>query len=214
MEPGLLLPIEISGPQSALKDPMRAGDQLYLGRGKFVSEKKSLNPIDRIEKCIFLIRGNRVILDADLASFYGVPTRRLNEQVKRNIDRFPVDFSFQLNDQEKAEVIANCDHLSNLKYSSSLPLAFTEHGAIMAANVLNSPRAVEMGVFVVRAFVSLRQAITSHQELTNQLLRLEKRLLGHDQQLLSIVRALKTLLGAKSIPKKRRIGFNCDDGGN
>lgn len=97
-------------------------------------------PIDIIERRILLIRGERVILDADLAEFYGVPTKRLNEQVRRNAERFPADFMFQLNPEEKAEVVAICDHLGKLKYSRSLPNAFTEHGAIMAANVLNSPR--------------------------------------------------------------------------
>ena len=114
-------------------------------------------PIGTIQSSILLIRGQKVILDADLAELYDVPTKRLNEQVKRNIDRFPPDFMFQLNLKEKEEVVANCDHLSRLKYSPSLPYAFTEHGAIMAASVLNSPRAVEISVYIVRAFVRLRQ---------------------------------------------------------
>ena len=106
-----------------------------------------------IESRILHIRGLRVMIDADLAELYGVTTRRLNEQVKRNIKRFPPDFVFRLSSDEKAEVVAICDHLAGLKFSKTLPYAFTEHGAIMAANVLNSARAVEMSVFVVRAFV-------------------------------------------------------------
>ena len=90
---------------------------------------------------ILLIRGERVILDADLARLYGVSTRRLNEQVKRNARRFPPDFTFRLTRDEKVEVVANCDHLAGLKYAKALPLALTEHGAIMAASVLNSDRA-------------------------------------------------------------------------
>ena len=100
-----------------------------------------------------MIRGEKVIIDADLAEFYGIPTRRLNEQVKRNKERFPDDFMFQLNADEKSEVIAKCDHLEKLKFSKALPFAFTEHGAIMAASVLNSPQAAEVSIFIVRAFV-------------------------------------------------------------
>lgn len=176
-----------------------------------MDRKQGLIPIDRIENRILLIRGERVIIDKDLASFYGVPTRRLNEQVRRNIDRFPEDFAFQLTAEEKSEVIANCDHLSNLKYSKALPYAFTEHGAIMASNVLNSARAVEMGLFVVRAFVNLRRSIASNQELARKLTQLEKRITSHDEQLVSIVQAIRSLLSTKDVPKKRRIGFEQKD---
>ena len=106
--------------------------------------------VPRIENRIQVIRGLRVMLDVDLATLYGVQTKRLNEQVKRNRDRFPSDFLFQLTLDEKAEVVANCDHLRNLKFSKELPFAFTEHGAIQAANVLASSQAVEMGIYVVR----------------------------------------------------------------
>ena len=99
-------------------------------------------PSDNIESRILTIRGQKVILDADLALIYGVPTKRLNEQVKRNWKRFPDDFVFQLTTAEKAEVVANCDHLARLKFSPVLPWAFTEYGAVMSANVLNSPQAV------------------------------------------------------------------------
>ena len=167
-------------------------------------------PIDHVERRILQIRGERVLIDSDLANFYGVATRRLNEQVRRNADRFPADFVFQLTPGERAEVIANCDHLINLKYSNTLPYAFTEHGAIMAASVLNSQRAVDMGVFVVRAFVSLRRAAESHQVLARRLDDLEKRLIGHDAQLVSVVQAIRSLLGTKEIPAKRRIGFDRD----
>ncbi len=150
----------------------------------------------------------RVIIDADLAEFYGVPTRRLNEQVKRNRERFPDDFLFQLTDEEKQQVIANCDHLHKLKYSRMLPYVFTEHGAIMAATVINSPRAVEMGVFVVRAFVNLRRNIAGHQELAHKIAQLEKQLIEHDSQIISIVQAIRSLVEPQKIPEKRRIGFN------
>jgi hypothetical protein len=107
--------------------------------------------VPRIEGRIQVVRGLRVMIDVDLAALYGVPTKRLNEQVKRNRDRFPPDFLFQLTAAEKAEVVANCDHLGKLKFSKVLPYAFTEHGAIQAANVLASAQAVEMGIYVVRA---------------------------------------------------------------
>lgn len=164
-----------------------------------------------IESRILLIRGERVIIDADLAGFYGVPTRRLNEQVSRNAARFPVDFAFRLSVSEKQEVVANCDHLRNIKYSKALPWAFTEHGAIMAASVLNSQRAVEMSVFVVRAFVGLRRSLASHEELARQLTQIENRLVEHDQQLAAMVRAIRALMGPGTIPERRRIGFGIDD---
>ena len=133
-----------------------------------------LVPAERIERSILLIRGEKVMLDADLASLYGVTTKRLNEQVRRNLGRFPPDFLFKLTAEEKAEVVANCDHLGRLKFSSALPFAFTEHGAIMAANVLSSERAVAASVMVVRAFVRLRQILSSHAELARKVREMEK----------------------------------------
>ncbi|MGZ8473375.1 MAG: ORF6N domain-containing protein [Candidatus Deferrimicrobiaceae bacterium] len=109
------------------------------------------------------------MLDADLAELYGVTTARLNEQVKRNRHRFPDDFMFRLNPIEKAEVVAKCDNLLRLKFSPVLPFAFTEHGAIMAASVLNSHRAVEISVYVVRAFVRMREALAEHRDLAQRL---------------------------------------------
>jgi hypothetical protein len=103
------------------------------GEGMNVNTDTSLIPVERVGETILFIRGQKVILDADLAKLYGVTTKRLNQQVKRNRDRFPEDFMFQLTTEEKAEVVANCDHLSRLKFSPALPYAFTEHGAIMAA---------------------------------------------------------------------------------
>ena len=129
----------------------------------------------RIEHQILVIRGQKVMVDADLAALYGVSTKRLNEQVKRNKERFPLDFMFQLDEAEKAEVVANCDHLGKLKFSKSLPYAFSEHGAIQAANVLASKQAVEMGIYIVRAFVHLRQAANVHDDLAKRLDELEEK---------------------------------------
>src|SRR6266446_3992806 len=109
-----------------------------------------------LEECILTVRGEKVILDADLADLYEVTTKALNQAIKRNAARFPNDFTFSLTATEKAEVVTNCDHLARLRFSPVLPRAFTEHGALMAATVLNSPRAVAMSLFVVRAFVRMR----------------------------------------------------------
>lgn len=155
---------------------------------------------------ILTLRGHRVILDADLAELYGVTTKRLNEQVKRNADRFPSDFMFRLTTREKAEVVANCDHLQRLKFSPVIPCAFTEHGAVMAASVLNSPEAVEASVFVVRAFIAMRDALASSQALARKLLELERRVGGHDETITALVSAIRQLMETPA-PKRRKIGF-------
>ena len=148
-----------------------------------------------------------MIIDADLAEFYGTSTKRLNEQMRRNRDRFPEDFVFRLSADEKSEVVAKCDHLANLKYSNVLPNAFTEHGALMAAGILNTPRAVEVSVFVVRAFVKLRRATAEHKELARKLSQIERKLVRHDQQILTLIQAIRQLMNPESIPDRRRIGF-------
>ena len=154
------------------------------------------------------------MIDADLAALYGVPTKRLNEQVRRNIQRFPADFMFPLTADEKKEVVANCDHLANLKFSPVLPNAFTEHGAIQAANVLNSPEAVTMSVHVVRAFVRLRELVSSHAEFSAKLKQLEKKLVrrldDQDHAIDDLVKAIQQLM-APPEPKKRPIGFVIPD---
>ena len=164
-------------------------------------------PMGRIERQILLIRGQKVMLDADLASLFGVTTKRLNEQVKRNRDRFPKDFVFPLSREEKEQVVANCDHLAKLRFSPTLPYAFTEHGAIMAAIVLNSDRAVKVSVFVVRAFVKLREMLSAHKELSTRLDELERRLQGHDRQILGLVQALRQLMAEPEEPKRKPVGF-------
>jgi len=168
---------------------------------------QSLVQIGKIEQRILLMRGEKVILDSDLAEFYGVSTKRLNEQVKRNIERFPGDFMFQLTADEKSEVVANCDHLNKLKYSKTLPYAFTEHGAIMAAGVINTEKAIEVSIFFVRAFIKLREMINTHQMLKKKIIEIEARLSGHDEQLTQMVQLLKQMLDPKPPPTKRRIGF-------
>ena len=140
-------------------------------------------------------------------------TKRLNEQVRRNRERFPDDFMFQLTQAEKDEVVANCDHLAKLKFAAALPLAFTEHGALMVSAILNTPRAVEVSVYVVRAFVQLREVLASNKELARQLKtleqRIEKKLMTHDQAIAGIIDTLRQLMSPATA--KRRIGFVIDD---
>ena len=156
---------------------------------------------------ILTLRGLPVMMDADLARLYGVLTKRLNEQVKRNTDRFPVDFAFRLTAEEKQQVVANCDHLANLKFAKSLPWAFTEHGALMAANVLNSTEAVKMSVFIVRAFVKQREVLLTNATILKRLAEIDKSLLVHDHALRDIYQKLLPLLQPPPAPPKRRIGF-------
>jgi hypothetical protein len=176
-----------------------------------MTSEKSIIPAGKIEQRILMIRGEKVIIDADLAEFYGIPTKRLNEQVKRNKERFPEDFMFQLNGDEKSEVVAKCDHLNKLKFSKTLPFAFTEHGAIMAASVLNTPQAAEVSIFIVRAFVKLRQAIADYKDLTRKISQIERHLSGHDEQINAIIKTIKQLIQPAPVPKKRRIGFDTDE---
>ncbi len=172
-----------------------------------MDESKTVIPVGKIENRILLIRGEKVIIDADLAKFYGVPTKRLNEQAKRNKNRFPDDFMFQLSPEEKAEVVANCDHLKNLKYSKTLPNAFTEHGAIMAAGVLNTGRAIEISVFIVRAFVKVRQMVAGHKDLQRKISQIERHIADHDEQIIELINLIKQFLKPESLPKKRKIGY-------
>jgi len=171
-----------------------------------MSTERALIPVEPIEKVITQIRASKVIIDADLARIYGVTTKKLNQAVKRNMHRFPSDFLFQLTPQEKDEVVTICDHLRSLKYSPFLPFAFTEHGAIMAASVLNSERAIQVSVFVVRAFIRLREMVASHRELSRRLAELEKRLESHDEQIQLILKAIRQLMAPPEKPAKR-IGF-------
>ena len=167
-------------------------------------------PLELIASRILLIRSQRVMIDADLAQLYGVPTKVLNQAVKRNLQRFPPDFMFQLTAEEKAEVVTNCDHLKTLKFSKASPFAFTEHGAIQAANVLNSPEAIGMGVLIVRTFVRLRTLVASHKELEHRLAELEQqieyRLDRQDETIEQIMVALRQLM-VQPAQHKRPIGF-------
>ena len=156
---------------------------------------------------ILVLRNQRVILDSDLAELYGVPVRQLNQQVKRNLDRFPKDFLFVLTQAEyrnlRSQIVISSSLHGGRRY---LPQAFTEHGAIMAATVLNSKRAIEMSVFVVRAFVRMRDALALNHRIETKLSELESRLDSHDADLQELVEAIRELM-APLPANNRRIGF-------
>jgi len=171
---------------------------------------RSVVPLERIERTILLIRGQKVVLDSDLAALYGVTTSRLNEQVKRNADRFPNDFMFRLTPAEWAHLKSQAAISSGHGGRRTRPLAFTEHGAIMAASVLNSGRAVAVSIAVVRAFVRLRQMLASHAELARKLAALERK---YDAQFKVVFDAVRELMEPPPTPPKPRIGFDTEAAG-
>lgn len=172
--------------------------------------QSSMAPDDRlttVEDAIHLVRGQRVMLDSDLARFYGVELKRLNEQVRRNIRRFPKDFAFQLTRQEFTDLKSQFATSSSHGGKRKLPWVFTEHGTIMLASVLNSDIAVEASIRVVRAFVRLREMISANVELAQKFSELERRLDAHDEQIAHLFAAIRQLL-APTPEKKREIGFH------
>lgn len=167
----------------------------------------SLKPVHDPGQMILTLRGQRVILDADLAALYAVPTKRLNEQVKRNADRFPEEFAFQVAREELAILrsqIATSRLHGGRRY---LPYVFTEHGVLMAANVLNSPRAVAVSVALVKAFVRLREVLATNQVMGKRLAEVEKTLVTHDAALRDIYQRIKPLLLPPPDPPRKKIGF-------
>jgi hypothetical protein len=186
----------------------------------------------QLEPLIFSIRGRRVVLDADLARLYEVSTKRFNEAFKRNHRRFPTDFAFQLTaaefnlmrsqiatgSQQQPDLPEEKSNWSQFATTSSRhrgttyrPWAFTEHGALMAANILRSERAVQMSVFVVRAFVRLREHVAANTAVLKRLAEIDKTLLRHDATLRDVYQKLLPLLQPPAYPPKRRIGFHTDD---
>ena len=165
-------------------------------------------PQERIANAILLIRGEKVMLDAHLAELYGVETRRLNEQVRRNQARFPKDFIFALTAQEFANLKSQFA-TSSWGGRRKRPFAFTEHGAIMAATVLNSPRAVAMTIYVVRAFTQLRNLLAANRQFAEKFAELERKVGSHDQVIVGILKAIRELMHPP-MPKKRPIGFTAD----
>ena len=167
----------------------------------------------RIERAILILRGNKVLLDADLAALYEVPTKVLLQAVKRNLDRFPQDFMFQLSADEfealrSQSVTSKNPGRGGRRYA---PYAFTEQGVAMLSSVLNSPRAIAVNIEIMRAFVRLRELIASNKELAAKLDQLEKKVGSHDQAITEIMLAIRQLMAPPAPTKKRRIGFVQDE---
>lgn len=157
---------------------------------------------------IYYIRGQKVMIDTDLADLYGVPTKRLNEQVKRNIQRFPEDFMFQLTKDEKNWLVEKNTDLNKLKFSSNLPLAFTEHGAVMLASVLNSQRAIEVNLQIVRVFIKMRELILSHKDLLIEMEEIRKKVANQEDKIELVFDYLTQFIIKQEQPKPlKSIGF-------
>ncbi len=181
-------------------------------KSEIENQEKQVIVIEQIEQAIYEIRGQRVMLDADLAKLYGVTTKRLNEQVKRNIKRFPSEFMFQLSFEEvtalRSQIATSKAGRGGRRY---LPYVFSESGAVMLANVLNSPAAIDMSIHVVRAFLKARQFIQQHKELAQELKELRKQLgvkfSEYDEQFRIVFEAINQLIGPIEDKKRRKIGF-------
>jgi phage regulator Rha-like protein len=160
-------------------------------------------PVEYIEKRIFCLRGEKVMIDRHLAEMYGVETRILNQAVKRNIKRFPREFMFQLSKEERDKVITICDHLHPLKFAKTMPFAFTEHGLAMLSSVLNSDRAIQVNIEIIKAFVRLRKLLATHRDLELKIEAMEEK---YDEQFRVVFEAIKQLITEEEKPK-RKIGF-------
>ena len=178
-----------------------------------MSQPEQVLPVENISSIIRLIRDQRVILDTDLARLYGIETFRLNEAVKRNRGRFPEDFLFQLTPTER-DALTSQFAMSKVGRGGrrTLPFAFTEHGALMAANILNSSRAVAMSVYVIRAFVRMREDVAANAAIFKRLAEIDKTLLIHDAALREIVQKLRPLLEPPPAPPRPEIGFHVKEG--
>ena len=174
-----------------------------------ITDKQLTASVEQIESRIFIIRGQKVMLDADLAELYGVEIRRLNEQVSRNSERFPEDFMFQLTAEEYESLRSQFATLKSGRgqHRKYMPYAFTEHGALMLGNVLKSERAVEVSLMVVRAFVRLRELVSGHKELSQKLNLLERKVGAHDRAIAELINAIRQLMSPAETKKKRPIGF-------
>jgi hypothetical protein len=173
-------------------------------------EKTTLIPVGRIDQAIFLVRGQRVMLDRDLANLYGVETRVLNQAVRRNLDRFPNDFMFSLT-REEVRNISQIVICSTLKHARNV-FAFTEQGVAMLSSVLNSARAVQVNIEIMRAFVRLREITSTNRELAEKLAELERRIAGHDEEIQTIFEAIHQLVTPPEPPRKE-IGFHIKEDG-
>ena len=165
-------------------------------------------PVEIITEKIFEIRNQKVMIDADLAKLYGVPTKRLNEAVKRNSQRFPDDLMFKLSTEERNELVANCDRFTKMKHSTALPHAFTEAGVAMLSSVLNSETAIQINLQIVRAFIRLRRMLIDHDALRLAIEGLERRVGKNERDIQIAIKAIQSILTPAEPPKKKvKIGF-------
>ena len=172
---------------------------------------KSLIPNELIASRILLIRNQKVMLDRDLAELYGVTTTRLNEQVKRNKTRFPNNFMFELTKEEKKKVVANCDHLKNLKFSPVLPKVFTEHGIMMVANVLTSERAIQVSIQIIEVFIKIRKVLIDNLSVKLEIEEIKKKLANHSKNIELVFNYLDELIDKKDNENPRpQIGYKKD----
>jgi len=172
--------------------------------------KKAIVPKEVIMSKILVIRDQKVIIDRDLAELYGVETKRLNEQVKRNIKRFPSNFMFQLTKTEKDQVVANCDHLQKLKFSPSLPYAFTEHGTMMLANVINSDKAIDVSIQIIETYVKMREMLTDNLSVKLEIEEIKKKLTNHSKNIELVFDYLDELNQKLDTPEqndRKKIGY-------
>jgi len=179
-------------------------DMKNIERAKIIADEVIMNKI-------LIIRNQRVMVDSDMAELYGVTTKRLNEAVKRNFKRFPVDFMFQLTAGEKDELVANCDHLKKLKFSPYLSYVFTEHGAVMLASILNSDRAIAVNIQIVRIFNKMREMMLLHKDLLLEMQKINSKLTDHDDKIVLIFEYLKqfeeTKIQELEQQNRSKIGF-------
>jgi hypothetical protein len=173
-----------------------------------MKNKLSLIPLERIQKAIFLLRGDKVMLDSDLAGLYGVTTGNLNKAVRRNLRRFPSDFMFQLTPEEADGLLFQSGRSKRRGGSRHCPYAFTEQGVAMLSSVLHSDRAVQVNIAVMRAFVQLRQVLAGHAELARKLTDLERRIESHDSAIHSLFEAIRQLMAPPPLPQHPEIGFH------
>jgi phage regulator Rha-like protein len=171
-----------------------------------------LIPFEIIENRIFIFRNTKVMIDRDLAELYDVLTKVLNQAVKRNFKRFPEEFMFQLNDNETKELVTNCDRFKTLVHSTSNPYAFTEHGVVMLASILNSERAIAINVQIVKAFVKLREMALINKDISQRIDELESQFINFAKETRTdIDDILKQLKQLKDVPKTQAIGFSTND---
>jgi len=175
---------------------------------KIVKKKstKIISKIDDVTGKVFLVRGHKVMVDKDLADLYEVPTKALNQAVKRNIERFPEDFMFRLNKSETGELVTNCDRLKALKHATSSPIVFTEQGVAMLSSVLKSDRAVQVNIAIMRAFVQMREMASTHKSILKKIDDLERIAISHNGKIEVIFEAIKELSVEAKKPR-RKIGF-------